>query len=61
MFKLIPVTCITRSEVWWMMNGDGSGICHQSKISEAMNGDIYDTTFPLEERQWNQDSLVGKR
>ena len=22
-----------------MMNGDGSGICHQSKISEAMNGD----------------------
>ena len=22
---------------------------------------IYDTTFPLEERQWNQDSLVGKQ
>ena len=22
---------------------------------------IYDTTFPLEERQWDQDSLVGKR
>ena len=22
-----------------IMNGDGSGICHQSKMSEAMNGD----------------------
>ena len=21
------------------MNGDGSGICHQSKMDEAMNGD----------------------
>ena len=45
------------------MNGDGSGICHQSKMNEAMIRImmIYDTTSPLEERQWNQDSLVGKQ
>ena len=42
------------------MNGDGSGICHQSKMKKWMVM-IYDTTFPLEERQWNQDSLVGKQ
>ena len=56
MLKLIPVICITS---WsFRMNGDGFGICDQSKIGEAMNFVmIYDTTFPLEERQWNPDSL----
>ena len=30
---------ISAIEIDGVMNGDGNGICHQSKMDEAMNGD----------------------